>query len=41
MAKARKIVKVCEWGKNFIEIWHPGSEQLIESPIIPLLGEVA
>lgn len=33
MAKVRKVVKVCEWGKNFIEIWHPGSEEIARKHI--------
>jgi len=33
MAKVRKIVKVCEWGKNFIEMWHPGSEEIARKHI--------
>ena len=27
MLKDKKVVKVPEWGKNFIEIWYPGSEE--------------
>jgi SAM-dependent methyltransferase len=25
--KERKVIRVNEWGKDFIEIWHPGSEE--------------
>ena len=28
MTQNRKITRVCEWGKDFIEIWHPGSEEI-------------
>ena len=25
--QSKKKIEVCEWGKDFIEIWHPGSEE--------------
>ena len=27
MPKGKKTIKISEWGKGFIEIWHPGSEE--------------
>ena len=41
MIKEKKIVKVSEWGKDFIEIWHPGSEEIARkhiSNIVKLLN---
>jgi SAM-dependent methyltransferase len=33
MTKDRRIVKVNTWGKHFIEIWHPGSEEIARKHI--------